>query len=428
MRSSPLTLLLLLLGALLLSPHVSEAADRRTPVVMAVEKALPSVVSIETEVLLNSPFARLAGLPAETTAQGSGVIIAADGVVLTNAHVVARANNITVHTSDGRRWPATVVGLDTDLDLAVLRLQDAKGLPTATIGRSSELMLGETVIAIGNPYGLGQTVSTGVVSTVEREVEITPGIYQRYIQTDAAINPGNSGGALVNLDGELIGVNTAIRQGAQGIGFSIPVDRAFKVAQDMLTFGSVRAPWLGLDIRDISRTRLAGTPLAEGAVLVSKVYPGGPADKAGLKPGDLVHQVDGRAARSLIDINAYLAGLKPGAKVELSFYRGADPLKVKLSTTEFPTELVTGVLSDVLGVTVKTNAAGGVVVTAVNTTGSWTKAGLMAGDIIVAVNGQPVRTPEQLSEALSLAKSQHRSSAMFTVVRARYRGNFTLEI
>ncbi|MCB9759517.1 MAG: trypsin-like peptidase domain-containing protein [Alphaproteobacteria bacterium] len=417
----------LLLVALLGAPDAL-GAERRTPVVVAVERAVPAVVSIDTEVLVQSPFARFGALPFETSSQGSGVIIDPKGVVLTNAHVVVRANAITVHTADGRSFPAEVVGMDTDLDLAVLSLKDASGLTAIPIGSSADLMLGESVIAIGNPYGLGQTVSTGVVSTTARDLEISPGVYQSYVQTDAAINPGNSGGALVNLNGELIGVNTAIRQGAEGIGFAIPVDRAWKVAQDMLTYGSVRAPWLGVDVVTVDQRRLLGTPLAEGAVLVKRVHPGGPAEAAGLKAGDLLYLVDGRPARSLVDLNTYLAERKPGDRVALSVYRGTTPLKVNLATTALPDAVVQQVLTDRLGITVKDASAGGVVTVGVAPTGVWAKAGLKTGDIIIAVNGQAVRNTAELTGALQRAKSQHRPSSTFTIVRGNYRGNLTLDI
>lgn len=222
-------LLRLVLLALTLHGTPAMAAERRTPVVEAVERATPAVVTIETQVSQSSPFAALYGAPRSSSA-GSGVVIDSDGVVLTNAHVVEGALSIEVHTNDGRSWPAVVLAMESELDLAVLRLEGARDLPQIAMADSDALLLGEPAIAIGNPYGLGLTVSTGIVSSVQRDVEIRSGLYQSYIQTDAAINPGNSGGALVNIHGELIGINTAIRADAEGIGFAIPVNRARKIA------------------------------------------------------------------------------------------------------------------------------------------------------------------------------------------------------
>lgn len=416
-----------LLYAALLSSPPAFAADRRTPVVLAVERAAPAVVSIETEVSMQSPFALLGAAPYETTSQGSGVIIDSKGVVLTNAHVVSGATSIRVHSADKRSWTARVVGLDPDLDLAVLSLEGASELPTIPMGSSAGLMLGETVIAIGNPYGLGQTVSTGVVSSTQREVEITQGTWQTYVQTDAPINPGNSGGALVDIDGNLIGINTAIFGGAEGIGFAIPVDRARKVASDMVAYGEVRAPWLGVDLRTVSQRKLVGTPLSQGAVQVSKVYSGSPADKAGIKGGDLIYLVDARPARSVLDLNAALAEKKPGDKLEVAFYRGTQSMKATLAGGEVPPDIGKAALKDTLGVDVA-EKNGVLVVTAMRATGSWTRAGLQVNDTILAVNGKSVRTQAELETALTRAKAQHRATALITVGRGRYRGDVTLDI
>ncbi len=405
----------------------AHAADRRTPVVQAVETAAPAVVAIETEVTVANPFPLWGPAHFETTAQGSGVVIDATGIVLTNAHVVQGANEITVHLSDGTQYKAQVVGLEADLDLAVLRLEDAQGLPTISLGGSDEVMLGETVIAIGNPYGLGQTVSTGVVSSVSRGVEIQQGIVQDYVQTDAAINPGNSGGALVNLDGELIGINTAIYAQGQGIGFAIPVDRAEKVASDLVLYGKVKVPWLGVDLGDISNKRLAGTPLEEGAVVIKRVHEDGPAASSGLQDGDLLYKADGRPIHSRADLNAYLAQKAPGEKVQVSLYRGTKPMKLGLKTSEFPDNLVDRVMTDVLGIQVS-SLKGALVVGDVTNTGTWAGAGLRSGDVILAVNGSAVHKPEDLRSALSEAKSGHRSSATFTVARGNHRGSVTLRI
>jgi serine protease Do len=405
----------------------AQAADRRTPVVEAVQTAAPTVVAIETEVTVANPFPLWGPAQFETTSQGSGVVIDPSGIVLTNAHVVQGANEITVHFSDGEHYVAQVVGLEADLDLAVLRLEQARDLPTIALGDSDDVLLGETVIAIGNPYGLGQTVSTGVVSSVSRGVEIQQGIVQDYVQTDAAINPGNSGGALVNLDGQLIGINTAIHAQGQGIGFAIPVNRAEKVASDLLLYGKVKVPWLGVDLGDISNKRLAGTPLEEGAVVVNRVHEDGPASSSGLQDGDLLYKADGRPIHSRADLNAYLAQKAPGESVQVSLYRGTKPMKISLKTSEFPDNLVDRVIADVLGIEVSSQK-GRLLVGDISNTGTWAGAGLRSGDVILAVNGSAVRKPEDLRAALSEAKSGHRSSATFTIARGNHRGSVTLRI
>jgi serine protease Do len=410
----------------LLALTLANATERRTPVVLAVEKAAPAVVAIETEMTVVNPFPFWGPDTYKTGSQGSGVVIDDDGVILTNAHVVIGAETITVHMADGTEHLAELVGMEPDLDLAVLRV-DADSLPEIELGSSADLFLGESVIAIGNPYGLGQTVSTGVVSHVGREVELQPGIVQDYVQTDAAINPGNSGGALINLDGQLIGINTAVHAQAEGIGFAIPVDRAHKAAMDLMLYGTVQVPWLGMDLTDISRRRLYDTPLAEGAVLVTTIHPDSPAAAAGLEQGDLVYKADGRAIHSRADLNAYLSQSRTGRKVELSIYRGTRPLELVVKTAELPEGFIETLVDDVLGADMKLEGAG-VVVTDVRDGGAFSNAGLESGDIIVAVNGTAIRHLEDLRKALGEAKGEHRPSATFTIDRAGTRGSVTLPI
>ena len=402
------------------------ASDRLTPTVVAVQHAAPAVVAIETEVTVSNPWF-FGPSQFETTSQGSGVLIDSAGIVLTNAHVVQGANDISVHLADGEALDARLIGMEADLDLAVLSVRAEHELPTITLGTSSDLLLGEPVIAIGNPYGLGQTVSTGVVSSVSREVEIQQGIFQDYVQTDAAINPGNSGGALVNIDGELIGINTAIHAQGEGIGFAIPVDRAHKVAQDLMLYGKVKVPWLGLDLGDLSRRRLVGTPLEAGAVVVDAVHDDSPAARAGLETGDLLYKADGRPIHSRADLNAYLSQMDPGTKVTLSLYRGTRPLKVSITTSEFPEGLVDTVIGTTMGISLEPTRAG-LVVEVLDPQGTWADAGLKTGDVILAVNGQAIKKPEDLRSALVDAKSGHRSSATFTIARGNHRGSVTLRI
>ena len=402
---------------LILSAGASEV--RRTPVVVAVERAAPWVVSIQTESLSANPFRRgqtLAGA-------GSGVLIG-DGLVLTNPHVVEGADSFAIHAEDGRAWDGHLLGLDSDLDLAVLHIPDADQ-DSIPLGTSADVMLGETVLAIGNPFDLGQTVTTGVVSQVDREMEIRQGVSQGYIQTDAAINPGNSGGALVNLDGELIGINTAIFRDAEGIGFAIPVDRALKVARDLASYGTVDAPWLGADVGDLSRRDLYGTGVASG-VVVTRVYPAGPAEDR-LQPYDVLYEVDGRDVLSRADLNAHLAELSPGAKVRVGVVRGGSRVRVTLPTERVPEGLAQALIAEALGVELAARD-GVLVVATVTPDGAWAQAGLRAGDMLLAVDGQRVRNTAEIERALTRAKAGHRPSASFTVARGRYRGTLTLTL
>jgi len=404
---------------------IASAADRRTPVVVAVEIATPSVVALEVEVPNQSPFTRFGG-PTVANAQGSGVVIGDDGIVLTNAHVVMGAARIRAHTIDGQVYDAQPIALDTNLDLAILRLEGAAGLTAIEVADSDDLLLGETAIAIGNPYGLGLTVSTGVVGSIERQVEIQPGIYQTYIQTDAAINPGNSGGALVNLDGKLIGVNTAIRAEAEGIGFAIPAKRARKIADDLLLYGSVRAPWLGCDFSDISARKLTGTGLS-GALRVSSVHPESPCALAGVTSGDVVFQIDDRPVASRADLNAWLAQKKPGDLVVVQAVHHETLVSREITSTDLPGDAAQ-VSMIKLGITVIALEGGGLAVTDTQSGGTWGQARLRAGDRIIAIDGIRVNTDDELHRALEHAKARHQPAALFTVQRGRAIGHIKVGV
>ncbi|HEX6974403.1 MAG TPA: trypsin-like peptidase domain-containing protein, partial [Vicinamibacterales bacterium] len=232
------------------------SAERRTPIVVVAHNVLPSVVNIQTEATIRrravdpffDPFGIFGGGERAYTSQslGSGFVWSSDGIIVTNNHVVEGASRITANFNDGTQLPARLLGVDPDSDLAVLRV-DGKNFTAAPIGTSSDLMIGESVIAVGNPFGLSGTVTTGVLSALGRSVpsETQGRTYTDFIQTDASINPGNSGGPLLNIEGKVIGINVAIYQNAQGIGFAIPVDRAKKVIQDLLRFGEVHSAWIG---------------------------------------------------------------------------------------------------------------------------------------------------------------------------------------
>jgi serine protease Do len=256
---------------------------------------------------------------------GSGVIVSKDGYILTNNHVVGDADEILVTTSDDREFEAEIVGSDSLSDVAVIKLKgDIKDLPVAYLGDSEKLKPGDWVMAVGNPFNLSSTVTTGIVSAVGRH---TGGIamYQNFIQTDAAINPGNSGGALVNIDGELVGINTMIYTrsgGYMGIGFAIPINMARKIMEQILYKGKVERGWLGVQIGDIDQSmkEALGLKTSRG-VLINEVFKGQPADKAGIKAGDVILSIDGVRTGSANDLRNTVASIEPGKKVPIEIVR-----------------------------------------------------------------------------------------------------------
>jgi len=316
----------------------------------AVARATPSVVNIfsSKEVprspLLNDPlFRRFFGEQLGEEAQratnlGSGVIVSAAGYILTNHHVVEAADEIEVALSDGKKLLAKVVGNDPDTDLAVLRV-NADKLPAITFGKSERLRVGDTVLAIGNPFGFGQTVTSGIVSAIGR-AGLGISTFENFIQTDAAINPGNSGGALVDAHGDLVGINTAIysRTGSSsGVGFAIPASTARMVMDQIIKSGSVTRGWIGVELQQITPAIAESFRLGDTrGVLIAGVLRGGPSDKAGVKPGDVVTAVnDSPVADSQGMLNA-VAALRPGSSAKLRLRRQAQTLEVAVTVGRRP--------------------------------------------------------------------------------------------
>ena len=310
----------------------------------AVRKAMPAVVSIFTskEVkqqlhpFIDDPMFRyLFGnqLGAQTqriTGLGSGVIINAEGYVLTNQHVVEAADEIEVALADGRRSQAHVVGNDPDTDLAVLKI-NLKNLPAITFAQSEQARVGDIVLAIGNPFGVGETVTSGIISALGRHFGMSA--FESFIQTDAAINPGNSGGALVDSNGDLLGINSAIYTrsgGSQGIGFAIPSSLAAQVMQEIIAHGSVTRGWVGIGVENLTPelSESLKLPKITGA-LITEVVNGGPADNANVKPGDILIAVDGRPVTDYSSTLTLIAALKPGGTTTLKVVRDGKELDLK---------------------------------------------------------------------------------------------------
>ncbi|HLB94578.1 MAG TPA: trypsin-like peptidase domain-containing protein, partial [Nitrospiria bacterium] len=298
-------------------------------------KVRPSVVQITTRQISYDVFLR----PVPSEGLGSGVIFDPRGHILTNSHVVEEAKEVRVILPDGRKFAGKVMGRDPITDLAVVMIQ-GKDLPHTPLGDSTKLEIGETLIAIGNALGLegGPTVTVGVVSALDRSIEDPSGVaLGDLIQTDAAINPGNSGGPLVNLKGEVVGINTAIIPSAQGIGFAIAINSAKPVAKELLEKGKVVRAWLGIAPITITRGLAASYDLpAEQGVLIAKVEPGSPAAKAGLRPGDIIVNFAGERIKGVADLRSAIAKKKVGDSVKLETNRNKRKATVSVSLGKMP--------------------------------------------------------------------------------------------
>ena len=312
------------------------------PLVQAAARAAPAVLSIGTSGRRATEGQPFHPWNEARRGVGSGVIVDAEGYVLTNHHVIAGAQRIEVRLSDGREAEAELVGTDPETDLALLRLPAGQrdGLPVIEFGSSKALQVGDTVLAIGNPFDVGQTVTSGIVSALQRQ-QLGINVFENFIQTDAAINPGNSGGALVDAQGRLVGINSAIYSrggGSLGLGFAIPVEMATEVMEALKRDGQVARGWMGVQTRELSAELVEALRLPAGlkGVLVSGVVQGAPAGKAGVKPGDVMLAVGEQAVSSPEGLLNAVAKLKPGSEVQLKLQRGLEPLQLKAVVGQRP--------------------------------------------------------------------------------------------
>jgi len=411
------------------------SASRRTPIVVVAHNVLPSVVNIQTEATMRrravdpffDPFGFFGGGRERSyTSQslGSGFVWSSDGIIVTNHHVVESASRITVNFNGGRQLPAKLIGVDPDSDLAVLRV-DEKGLAAAPIGTSSDLMIGESVVAVGNPFGLSGTVTTGVLSALGRSVpsQDQTRTFTDFIQTDASINPGNSGGPLLNIEGKVIGINVAIYAQAQGIGFAIPVDRAKKVIEDILRYGKVHAAWIGAVTATLTpeEAKRLGHNLQRGAVIV-RIFEGSPADTAGLRGGDVITEVAGRPIDSREAFSTATATLKSGQNVALTINREGAARTINVRAGDPPGDLGLRILAEVAGIRVADERRSVVVDDVVGRSRA-AEVGLQPGDLIVGVNGAEVNNTRELNS--QLIAGAERSSIVLSVARGRYVYNLT---
>ena len=346
---------------------------------------------------------------------GTGFIIDKDGFIVTNNHVVQDADSIKVVLKDKREFDAKVVGRDPQTDLALIKIDAKNNLPAVRLGSSDKLQVGEWVAAIGSPFGLEQTVTAGIVSAKGRVIGSGP--YDDFIQTDASINPGNSGGPLINMNGEVVGINTAIIAGGQGIGFAIPIDLANNVIEQLKTNGEVTRGWLGITIQDLNGDLAEYYNLKDqSGVLVADVVPGDPADKAGIKPNDIIVDVNGKKVTTGHELTAMTARLTVGDKATLTVMRdgkqkhfdvkvGKRPLTLASAGTPRPekeTEFGFQVaeLTPEMARRLNVAAESGVVVVGVNANSKADKAGIQKGDLIKEVNRQGVESVGQFKELI----------------------------
>ena len=393
-------------------------SPRLTPVVRVVQAVAPAVVNITSTHVVEgqrlSPLEQffgfgISGLPGfedfggaprrqKRVSLGSGVIVdGVKGLVLTNAHVIAGGDEIMVHLLDGREFPARVRGADSDFDIAVLELTGARDLPAVRLGDSDDILPGETVVAIGNPFGFNHTVTTGVVSALGRTIRSKNGAFTDLIQTDAAINPGNSGGPLLNLEGVLIGINTAVDARAEGIGFAIPSNKARRVMTDLLGRGRVAPLWLGLELQDVdSRVAMAlGLREARG-VLLTRVFAGPPAAGTGLAAGDILESINGSPVRDRRDYADILRNQTAGTPLRLQLRREGAVLQRSLTPAPFSDAVARALMERRWGFEAAQNGRQ-VRVSRVRRDGP--AAFLRQGDVIAAVGGAAVRSLDDLLQA-----------------------------
>ncbi len=408
-----------------LAGEPDDLSRRRTPVVEVFETARDAVVNISsTEIVeVRDPFDRLfdrrRSQPRRLTrtSVGSGFVIHPQGYIVTNAHVVARSTDRTVIFADGREYDAVVVASDRENDVAVLKIDTPRPLDTLTFGRSSDLLIGETVIAIGNPLGYQHTVTAGVVSAVNRDVEFDRDLVMGgLIQTDASINPGNSGGPLLNVLGELIGVNTAIRGDAQNVSFAIPVDRLRRLLPELLDVERRYHITSGL------RLNTAAEPG------VRSVEPGSPADNAGIKPGDVLHEIDGVAVAEAVDFHIALIGRSPGDQLRLELTRDGRAYRTSLRLAGRPRPDAPSLIRQRLGVGVQPLPAelahtlglprgGGFVVVDVDADGPARAVGIRSRDVLVALGRYYPTTLEEFGELLEYLDPEQEVSVTYLRVK-----------
>jgi serine protease Do len=423
------------------SPHLTTAKNLGIAFVEVAKKVQPSVVSIRSErTVIVSPWGGLGqdffkGTPFEDyfkgpggpstkqrqRGEGSGVIVDSKGYILTNYHVVADADKLTIRLFDGRELKGTIQGTDQKTDLAVVYV-DAKDLSVATLGDSDKLQVGEWAIAIGSPFGLEKTMTVGVISAKGR-TGFGTGTYEDFIQTDASINPGNSGGPLVNIDGEVVGINAMIIQPGQGIGFAIPINLAKNIMMDLIKHREVIRPWVGIGLQDLTQDLVEQFNLKEKeGALISQIYEGSPAEKGGLKVGDVIVNIDGEKIKSSQDVVHEVLKKQVGQKIELDILREGKQIKIPVVTARMPSEpgerkVDQPEMKEWFGLRVRPitpdiakqldlTRAEGVLIAGVEAGSVAQEVGLREGDVILEVNRQKIQNEDDYRNAMAKAKPE----------------------
>jgi serine protease Do len=437
--------------------------DLSTAIIQVAKDSIPAVVHIEVtrsqEVgrqafpFEGDPFFRFFQEPQraprkykrEMRGLGTGIIIDAQGFILTNNHVVGGASKVQALLADGSRYAARVVGTDPKTDMAVVKIDSNKALPHLKFGNSDSVEVGEWVVAIGHPRGLDQTVTTGIISAKHRRGITDPSGYQDFLQTDAAINPGNSGGPLLNLRGEVVGVNAAIASssgGFEGIGFAIPSNMAVYISRELISKGKVERGWLGVSVQDLNYdlSKSMGIEGTRGA-LISEVIKGSPAEKAGLKQGDVVVAFNGKEIRDASQLRNEAASTAIGKEVKVTVFREgkAREIPVRIEPMQARTQASGASIRERLGVTVrvptakesgrlKLSSGQGVIITRVEAGSPAARAGMETGDVILEINDMAVTGPRDLSEALLLVKPGQSVLVVAVDRRTGDRGSIQLQV
>lgn len=432
-------------------PTVSESSNK-TPLSFSdlTERVKPAVVNISTSKTYkgrgryNVPFGQspfgddffdrfFGDMPRREFKQrslGSGFVISNDGYIFTNNHVVEQADKILVKISDGKEYEAKVIGTDPNTDIALIKIKPDNSLPVVEIGDSEKVRVGEWVIAIGNPFGLDATVTAGIVSAKGRVIGAGP--YDNFIQTDASINPGNSGGPLFNMDGKVIGINTAIVAQGQGIGFAIPINMAKSIMVDLKTKGKVTRGWLGISVQDVSDDMAKNlNHKSKSGALVSDVFKGDPADKAGIKVGDIITEINGKPIKDTHELLLIIAGLQVGHKMMIKAIRDGKEISFQVTVGErrddqvqagversgkghfgLATQEITAEIAKQLGITKE-----GVMVTEVQPGSPADEVGIQQQDVIVQVNRVKISSMKDYTREIT--KAADKKSVTLLIKRGR---------
>lgn len=434
-------------GAAFAAPALGDDVYTRNPIAKIARDASPAVVNIDTETMVKqrgfSPFG--GGIFGDDPffreffgdferynkivpmhGKGSGFIVDRNGHILTNNHVVSGADKITVTMMDGRRLDAELVGSDATFDLAVIKVKE-RDLPFLQLGDSDKAQVGEWVVAIGNPHGFEHTVTAGIISGKNRTVQAADVNFSGFMQTDAAINPGNSGGPLIDLDGSVVGINTAIVPYAQGIGFAVPVNMAKQIMSDLIEHGSVRRGWIGVSLQTLTPVfaETYGVPTSEGAI-VADIVAGSPSERAGFRRGDVITAVDGEAVKNSQDVVLKISAKLAGDKVRVDIYRDGRKRAIDITLGERPSDLdgerqerprpskeddkdvkeVSRLGMTVVQIDPKVKARlrikpdRGVVVTDVDRGSPAASIGVRPGDVIVEANRKKINTLRDLEQSI----------------------------